>query len=67
MTTPIRPLARFSHRKPVIAMIHVGALPGTPSNRSSVAELERHAIKEANAYIEAGAHGLLIENMHDTP
>jgi membrane complex biogenesis BtpA family protein len=67
MTTPIRPLARFSHRKPVIAMIHVGALPGTPSHRSSVAELERHAIKEANAYIEAGVHGLLIENMHDTP
>ena len=67
MTTPIRPLARFSHRKPVIAMIHVGALPGTTSHRSSVAELERHAIKEANAYIEAGVHGLLIENMHDTP
>ena len=25
-------------RKPVIAMIHVGALPGTPANRASVRE-----------------------------
>ncbi len=67
MKNPIRPRVRFSHRKPVIAMIHVGALPGTAAHRSSVAEIERHAIREAAIYRKAGVHGLLIENMHDTP
>jgi len=61
------PGVRFTHKKPVIAMIHVGALPGTPSQRYSIAELERRALAEAVAYKKAGVHGLLIENMHDTP
>lgn len=58
---------RFPHRKPVIAMIHVGALPGTSSHRLKVAEIERHALREAALYGKFGVHGLLIENMHDTP
>lgn len=67
MKNLIRPPVRFAHPKPVIAMIHVGALPGTPSHKSSVVELECQALQEAKAYIESGVHGLLIENMHDTP
>lgn len=62
-----QPPVRFPHRKPVIAMIHVGALPGTASHRLSLSEIERQALKEAAIYRQAGVHGLLIENMHDTP
>jgi uncharacterized protein len=57
----------FSSPKPVIAMIHVGALPGTPANARSLREIEALALKEAKIYRDAGVHGLLLENMHDTP
>ena len=48
-------------------MIHVGALPGTPANARSLVEIEALALKEAKIYRDAGVHGLLLENMHDTP
>jgi uncharacterized protein len=57
----------FTSRKPVIAMIHVGALPGTPAARSRLSETERAALAEAKTYRSCGVHGLMLENMHDTP
>ena len=57
----------FNSRKPVIAMIHVGALPGTPAACSTLREIETNALREARVYRSAGVHGLMLENMHDTP
>jgi membrane complex biogenesis BtpA family protein len=57
----------FSNRKPVIGVIHVGALPGTPRAAQSVAELVSSARREAGIYREAGVDGVIIENMHDVP
>lgn len=57
----------FKTAKPVIAMIHVGALPGTPMAGKSIREIEARAVREANIYQASGVHGLMIENMHDTP
>jgi uncharacterized protein len=57
----------FTHPKPVIGVIHVGALPGTPRGEKSVAELVREAKEEARIYRECGVDGLIIENMHDVP
>ena len=57
----------FSHSKPVVGVIHVGALPGTPRNSLSVAELIRGAREEARIYRECGVNGIIIENMHDVP
>lgn len=57
----------FTSRKPVIGMIHLGALPGTPAAASSLAEVEKLAVREATLLRDAGVHGLMIENMHDTP
>ena len=48
-------------------MIHVGALPGTPNNHQFLETIIRSAVQEARAYRSAGIHGLMIENMHDTP
>ena len=48
-------------------MIHVGALPGTPAGREPLAEIVKRAAREAQIYQSAGIHGLMIENMHDTP
>lgn len=57
----------FSSLKPVIGMIHVGALPGTPANSQSVAEIIAQAAREAALYRSAGVDGIAIENMHDVP
>lgn len=53
--------------KPIIGVIHVGALPGTPRGSESVAELVRQAKAEARVYRECGVDGVMIENMHDIP
>lgn len=57
----------FSVAQPVVAMIHVGALPGTPAAAAPLAELERRAVREARLYRAAGVDGVMLENMHDTP
>ncbi|MEK7329123.1 MAG: BtpA/SgcQ family protein [Chloroflexota bacterium] len=57
----------FTSKKPVIAMIHIEALPGTPASRLSVREIEAQALAEAKIYREAGAHAIALENMHDLP
>jgi membrane complex biogenesis BtpA family protein len=57
----------FSRSKPVIGVIHVGALPGTPRASQSVSELVVFAKAEARLYREAGVDGVIIENMHDVP
>ena len=57
----------FSRSKPVIGVIHVGALPGTPRNTQSVSELVTAARREAELYRESGVDGVMIENMHDVP
>lgn len=48
-------------------MIHIGALPGTPVHTRSLREIETQAVREAAIYREAGLHGVMLENMHDTP
>ena len=60
-------ISLFSHNKPVIGVIHVGALPGTPRGTTSVAELVQQAKVEARIYRECGVDGIIIENMHDVP
>src|SRR5678815_3338793 len=60
-------LSLFAHSKPVIGVIHVGALPGTPRGSKIVAELVRQAKEEARVYRECGVDGVIIENMHDVP
>jgi len=57
----------FANPKPIIGVIHVGALPGTPRGSKSVGELVRQAKEEARVYRECGVDGVIIENMHDVP
>ena len=57
----------FSRSEPVIGVIHVAALPGTPRSLQSVAELVTSAKHEARVYRECGVDGIIIENMHDVP
>jgi membrane complex biogenesis BtpA family protein len=57
----------FNISKPVVAMIHVSALPGTPNNNTGPAQIIELAVQEAVAYKEAGVDVIAIENMHDVP
>jgi membrane complex biogenesis BtpA family protein len=61
------PPSLFPNVKPVIGVIHTGALPGTPASNLSVADLVELAAAEAEVYRKGGVDGLMIENMHDTP
>ena len=62
MLTPL-----FPNPKPVIGMIHVGALPGTPASALSLSELVDLSAREARVYREGGVDGVALENMHDLP
>jgi len=57
----------FANPKPIIGVIHVAALPGAPANTLPVSEIIAQAVHEAATYRDCGAHGIIIENMHDTP
>jgi membrane complex biogenesis BtpA family protein len=57
----------FKNPKPVVGVIHVGALPGTPASALTVDELAELAVREAARYRDGGVDGLMVENMHDVP
>jgi hypothetical protein len=57
----------FPNPKPIIGVIHVGALPGAPANTQTVAEIAAQAVREAAVYRDGGVDGIIIENMHDAP
>jgi membrane complex biogenesis BtpA family protein len=57
----------FIEGKPLVGVIHVGALPGTPRSRAGVEELTESAAREAALYRDGGADALMVENMHDVP
>ncbi|MBM4404404.1 MAG: BtpA family membrane complex biogenesis protein, partial [Candidatus Cloacimonetes bacterium] len=53
--------------KPVIGMLHVPALPGTPAHVLSIPEIISFVLREAEIYAQCDVDALLIENMHDVP
>jgi len=57
----------FNLTKPIIGMIHVAALPGTPKFGGNVNAIIEKAKSEALLYQSLGIPALMIENMHDVP
>jgi len=58
---------RFGAPRALIGMLHVGALPGTPTARHSIDRLIEQTVAEARIYRDAGFTALALENMHDRP
>jgi membrane complex biogenesis BtpA family protein len=58
---------RFGAPRALVGMLHLGALPGTPSASHSVEALIQATLAEARVYRDAGFTALAIENMHDRP
>lgn len=57
----------FNAATPIIGMIHLDALPGTPKYKGSVKNVITKAIAEAEIYLDSGIDAIAIENMHDVP
>ncbi len=64
-TATIEPL--FGVQRALIGVIHLQALPGTPSHSTSIRRILATAAEEARLFEAAGFDGLILENMHDRP
>ena len=60
--------AEFWKRKPLIGMVHLGALPGSPRDTGEPMDalLER-AVADARALEAGGADAIMVENFFDAP
>ena len=57
----------FDIAKPIIGMVHVDALPGTPRHRHPVSRIAQRAADEAKMLADHGVDVVMYENMHDRP
>ena len=58
----------FRTPKPVIGMVHCWPMPGAPGYRGyGMHDIIRHAQSEAEALIDGGCDGIIVENMWDIP
>jgi membrane complex biogenesis BtpA family protein len=57
----------FGAPRALVGVLHVGALPGTPSASQSIETLIQQTVAEARIYRDAGFTALAIENTHDRP
>ena len=54
-------------RKPIIGMLHLPALPGSPLFGGSMAAIREALLRDAQLLAEGGVHALMMENFGDTP
>lgn len=66
MTEPICPQWSDISR-PVIGMLHLPALPGSPGFEGNLSAIREHVLRDARTLKSGGVHGLMIENFGDAP
>lgn len=57
----------FSHKKPIIGMVHLLPLPGTPKFDGNLDAIYKRAEWEAGVLEKKGVDGIIIENYGDEP
>lgn len=58
----------FGVPKPVVGMVHLWPLPGSPGYRGyGMQTIIAQALRDAEALIQGGVNGLIVENMWDLP
>ncbi|MEM0998547.1 MAG: BtpA/SgcQ family protein [Bacteroidota bacterium] len=67
MAVPIRYSDLFPERKPLIACIHLLALPGAPLYGGKPSAIYERALAEAETFARHGVDGLIVENFRDVP
>ncbi len=53
--------------KPIIGMLHLPALPGSPLYAGSMPNIRELLLSDAQKLADGGVHGLMMENFGDTP
>jgi hypothetical protein len=59
--------ALFGRQKPLIGMVHLAALPGSPGYGGNFEKVLQLALEDAKHLAQGGMDGLLLENLGDTP
>lgn len=57
----------FAAAKPVVGMVHIPPLPGSPRYGGDVRAVREAVLRDAETAVEGGIHGLLLENFGDAP
>lgn len=57
----------FQDKKPIIGMVHLKALPGSPAYTGNIDEIYEAAHNDLLALIEGGANAVIVENFGDIP
>ena len=57
----------FEDEKPIIGVVHLDPLPGSPNYRGDFSEIIDKAIRDVRSYYEGGVRYVLIENYGDMP
>ncbi len=57
----------FGHRSPVIGMVHLLPLPGSPEYGGDLQAVRDAALRDAQALADGGVSGIMIENFGDLP
>jgi membrane complex biogenesis BtpA family protein len=57
----------FAVDKPVIGMIHLPPLPGSPAHRLAMDDIRDLMLRDAEALVAGGVDGLMLENFGDAP
>jgi len=57
----------FPTSKPVVGMRHAPPLPGSPGNGGDLRAVRETVLRDAEAMVDSGIHGLVLENFGDAP
>ncbi|MBM3157212.1 MAG: BtpA/SgcQ family protein [Deltaproteobacteria bacterium] len=57
----------FQVEKPIIGMVHLASLPGSPGYVGNLDEVASRALEEAKTLWEGGVSAILVENLNDYP
>lgn len=57
----------FSHSKPIIGVVHLLPLIGSPRSTLPLSEIRTRALADAGALIDNGIDGVIVENYGDAP
>lgn len=64
---PTRSFRWTSTAQPVVGMLHVPPLPGSPRYGGRLDLVRAAVLRDAQALVEGGVHALLLENFGDSP
>ncbi|WP_306475362.1 BtpA/SgcQ family protein, partial [Fredinandcohnia onubensis] len=57
----------FGVEKPVLGMVHLGPLPGSPLYEGNIDQVLEAAIRDAKSLEKGGASSVMVENFNDYP